>query len=271
MSNNLFVTFGALAGTEQLQTRTRTGVNSTTCSFEFYSSSERSSCTSTNPSCSVGTYKDICSGPFYRNDCYFSSSTSTVSSCNSTSNPGCYEGASYVTCVDTSYEQCLWDTQTDEVSSCNPTTPVDCSDGAYQVICDGPYYRTLCDWYVIDEFFSIPENCPTINPDCTQGAFKQEYLAGGQLCVQYTGSTYSVEYYNKATKLGYIQNVTQYSKTTYTGNSYVETYYIRDRYVGTNVTICNWSSWSDWVDTSVCNSANPDCTEGALQRECRIV
>jgi hypothetical protein len=272
MSNNLFVTFGTMAGTEQLQTRTRTGVNSTTCSFEFYSSSERSSCTTTNPSCSVGTYKDICSGPFYRDACTFTSSTSTVTSCNPTSNPGCYQGASYITCSSVYYDEvCKWNINTSQVSSCTSTNPVSCSDGAFIRFCDGPYYNTICEWYMTDEFFSIPESCPNINPECTSGAIKQEYSANGQFCFRYVGTTYSQEYYNQAIYLGYIESVPQYTKTTYTANVYNETYYIRTRYVGTNITVCNWTTWTNWTDTDVCSSATPACTNGALQRECRIV
>jgi hypothetical protein len=318
MSSNIFVTFGSLVGTEQLQTRTKLASNinqnqtrtrscSSTTRFTntYYrgiisTSSQQTrrqrTCTSQqvtvkklfeaqiNTTCNwVNTFQNAasaCTGACLTNGCTQgatrcfllnastcqfqtgqSNSTCTFVQVGQDIDPfceaegfACIAGGTQTTCENsTEIFFGSWSSFSDYngsdcsgISTCNSGTvggvQYECSSRPINV-CSWQSFATTDDSTCLANNISC-ENATTNNPDIDCSSY--------ELCTCTNFTDWS--------------NVTTCSQVPGTG-------ICSDRFTTEcrTVQICEFGQWTEWEDTNVCESSTPNCTAGALQRECRIV
>jgi hypothetical protein len=289
MSSNIFVTFGSLAGTEQLQTRTRSGANVTRFTRDkFY-----------------GENQDI------------DIPTRREATCLKTGTVNTYT----VTLEKAVNDQvCNWQTlYTEFVPSCtqsNMSNP--CSGGGTRVKCtfigtqwmretQAAATSTVCNW----EFYSTTTSSSSVtqSPNCTScaGSTSDSCLRkSSQLTSSvdtYAFGTYSnyEDYYGvqnsgvstcnasnegsktyqystrPSTRCVQVNFETVSNRTSCTSDlrSCANSTISNPRVVCTSYSVCQFGDWTNWSDVDICVSASPTCEQsrdqGTLQRQCQVV
>jgi hypothetical protein len=274
MSSNIFVTFGSLAGTEQLQTRTRSGVNVSTTQ------------TRTRTLASGSTTQT-----YQRTRTIFGSTgyTQYTRSCPVTE-----------TCT----AQFLYTTPGLCSGSC---TSAQCAEGVQ--FCRSNFLQGTCSYFASSistlctgctnwSSSSIGFLCPTINDTgpCTDGSVVISYCETSTTCSPGDWSGWSLNNscsheYSGGACSGYLikdcdsESVATCNETTsWTGWTTVSS--CNYEYGSANcsssltrdcqtLTSCAFTDWSNWSDVNDCITASPTCEQsrdqGTLQRQCQIV
>jgi hypothetical protein len=267
MSSNIFVTFGALAGTEQLQTRTRTGAlvnqiqtrtrNATSGTTSNLYQRTRSITSSTNYTRYTRSYSEqqVCTGVYLyettgsacSGSCLTASCAEGVTYCRTRFGPtGCQYFGSSITTVCT-YGN--WNTST--VSSlCQTLTGEGTCTEEVQYCTTGSTTCTEGTW----SSWTINNSCTTSTTNCGGNSYTTRECDTFSSPVCSTGSWSS---WTNATSCNQEYGTDNCSGTLTTDCQ--------------TISVCQFGDWTNWTDAVVCDSASPSCTVGAVQRECRIV
>jgi hypothetical protein len=287
MSNNLFVTFGTMAGTEQLQTRTRTGANVTrynrdayvgetfttqvrevrsstctevftgvtsTCAVKIYQHFNTTSCQRSCPAC--GTYNYGCTDE-------------RPTQCT----PGAFSkycvniGGGYFNhfcCVDSNVTVCTRELESTGFSNCpcstmGPCLTAPCDPALLFCTCTQTDVNNYTYSWSAGSWSTHSGSEPTGNTSCSN--------AGHVGNIKYDYRTSDVQ----SCQFNLIESLTNLISCTSDLRSCGNSNYSTPRYVCSSYATCVFGDWTSWVDTDTCNSTTPTCTNGALQRQCRIV
>jgi len=281
MSSNIFVTFGSLAGTEQLQTRTRSGFNtsitqtrtrslrsgSTTRTYEKTRTIFGSTgFTRYTRSCPVN---ETCTPVFL-----YSTSGSCSGSCTSAQ---CAAGVQFCRTATGYYTPTMLETRCEYFASSISTLCTGCTDWS------SSSFGFMC----LTEYDTGA---------CTNGSVEIAYCERSTTCSPGEWSGWSLNNscsheYSEGACSGYLikdcdsESVPTCNETTsWTGWTTVSSC---DYEYGTNncsssltrdcqtLTSCAFTGWSNWSDVNDCITASPTCEQsrdqGTLQRQCQIV
>jgi hypothetical protein len=285
MSSNIFVTFGALAGTEQLQTRTSSGANVTRFTRDkFYGEDQdidiptrrEATCLKTG---TVNTYTVTLEKAVNSQVCNWETLyTEFVPSCTESnmSNP-CSGGGTRTKCTfigtqwmretqaATTTTVCNWEfhgtttssssvTQSPNCASCAGSTSDSCLRKSSELTSSVDTYEFGAWSNYVDYYGVQTPGVSTCNAS-NEGSKTYEYSTRpGTTCVLVNFET--------------VSNLTSCTSDLRScGNSTTN----NPRIVCTSYTVCQFGTFTAWEDTDVCNSSNPPCTVGAIQRQCRVV
>jgi hypothetical protein len=283
MSSNIFVTFGSLAGTEQLQTRTKTAIISTQKQKRTRSCSSTTRYTNTywrgvisgggtqqtrrESICQTGTtcnwvftgstniatqpYDDPsftigsgCSSSDQKYECFQDDPWGTLYNCS------IYKGSTSSTYVFSGWSS-YYDyngTNCSGISNCSSLLV-----GLYQYECSTRQIPSTCSW---QQFSSSDDSiCLANNISCESATTSNPDID----CTSY--SACSCGAWSSWT------NDNTCSQQYSTVNGCTSDLIVECQ----TVEVCNFSDWSNWEDTEICASATPNCIANAVQKECRVI
>ena len=273
MSSNIFVTFGSLAGTEQLQTRTRSGFNqlttqtrtrtlasgSTTQTYERTRSVTSSTVyTRFTRSCPVG---QICTGSFWyetigaacSGSCATAQCAAGVTYCRTRFGPtGCQYFVSSISDVCNCENN--WSSESYGFL-CSSITGLGACGSELIQYCTGSTSCSVGDW----SGWSVNNSCTTQTSSC-----------GGTSYTTRECENFSDPTCTETSSWTSWSNVGPCSLEYGTNNCSGSL--IKDCQT---LTSCVFTDWSNWSDVNVCVSTSPTCEQsrdqGTLQRQCQVV
>lgn len=160
-------------------------------------------------------------------------------------------------------EQLQTRTRTAYTYTCNCETCTSCNT-CYETCSNETCTETCvpaCEYVLVSSYSTNSDESYSLPPYCTQGGtrvlcYEDDPWGTSYICYVYTGSAYTSCTTNCTTE--YYQCNPYSCPPCYNYDCNCQT-------------CCTWNNWSEWTDVETCNSVSPACTNGALQRECRVV
>jgi hypothetical protein len=285
--SNIFIRTASISGAEQLQTRTRTGVNVTRYTELKYRGNltyQRQVSSRTCNRTLIGT------NDFYRTDVYRAISvencswytlySETVGSCTST-NPNCVSGAQRTKCtyigtgwlrenqIASMTNTCQWEYYYQTNQNASYTQSPNCSS------CIG----------------SIADNClkKTSTLTSSENVYSYEFStwssysnhsgaepAGSTVCNESNYQGVGYQYRDNATcSWQLISSTTNLTSCNATSISCENATTSNPDIDCSSYSVCQFGDWTNWTDAVTCVSASPTCEQsrdqGTLQRQCQVV